>query len=303
MLWIRQSKYLNMTLDQLEVFEKVVEKGSFRAAADSLHRAQSAVSYGIRELERSLEVQLFSRKAYRPTLTPAGEALLSKARGLLVQAREIQAMGRALGQGEEACIVLGVSALCDFPPVIEVIRRFSARSATRIELLAEVLGGVSRVREGKADLAITEVVGTFPEELERTRIGLAEMVPVVSRTHPLAANPCEVRLADLKRYPQIVLSSTTPGLSAGVVPGVVTWRVADFLVKREAIRGGVGWGRMVSHLVQEDLDRGDLVEITAPELARDLVPLYLVRRRGELGPGRTQLWDMLSQIDTPSKSR
>ena len=38
-----------MTLDQLKVLAAIVETGSFRAAADRLHRAQSAVSYAIKD--------------------------------------------------------------------------------------------------------------------------------------------------------------------------------------------------------------------------------------------------------------
>ena len=65
-----------VTLDQLLVLSKIAETGSFRAAAGVLHRAQSAVSYAIKNLEDELGVELLCRDQYRPTLTPAGEAVL-----------------------------------------------------------------------------------------------------------------------------------------------------------------------------------------------------------------------------------
>ena len=47
-----------ITLDQIRVFEAVVETGSFSAAARRLNRAQSAVSYAIANLEAQLDALL-----------------------------------------------------------------------------------------------------------------------------------------------------------------------------------------------------------------------------------------------------
>src|SRR3984957_262098 len=69
-----------LTLDQIRVFLSVVDEGSFPKAAKSLNRAQSAVTYAIRKLEAEIGVPLFDRSAYRSVLTPAGRALLTRAR-------------------------------------------------------------------------------------------------------------------------------------------------------------------------------------------------------------------------------
>ena len=69
-----------LTLDQVRVFLSVVDEGSFPKAAKSLQRAQSAVTYAIRKLEAEIGVPLFDRSAYRSVLTPAGRALLTRAR-------------------------------------------------------------------------------------------------------------------------------------------------------------------------------------------------------------------------------
>jgi len=39
------------------------------------------------------------------------------------------------------------------------------------------------------------------------------------------------------------------------------WRVADLPTKADFIRGGLGWGNLPAHMVQEDLRRGDLVRL------------------------------------------
>ena len=67
---------MNYTLDQLLALEAVHRLGSFAAAAKSLYRATSAISYSIKSLEEALEVELFDRSGHRahgdsePTDTP-----------------------------------------------------------------------------------------------------------------------------------------------------------------------------------------------------------------------------------------
>lgn len=53
-------------------FMKVVEKGSFSAAARDLYLTQPALSKTVGQLERNLGFPLFDRTGYRPHLTPEG---------------------------------------------------------------------------------------------------------------------------------------------------------------------------------------------------------------------------------------
>src|SRR4051812_49940579 len=62
---------------RLRVLQEVVTRGSFSAAADSLHLSQSAVSQQIAVLEREVGVPLLERTSEGPKLTNAGEALMS----------------------------------------------------------------------------------------------------------------------------------------------------------------------------------------------------------------------------------
>ncbi|WP_138442383.1 LysR family transcriptional regulator [Sinomonas susongensis] len=72
-----------MQLHQLEYFLAVAEGMSFTGGARSLHVVQSAVSSGVRQLERELGTDLFVRLGRRIRLTPAGEALVPHARAVL----------------------------------------------------------------------------------------------------------------------------------------------------------------------------------------------------------------------------
>lgn len=60
-------------IDEIEVFIKVAELGSFSAAAESLNFPQSTVSRKIQKLEDSLEVRLLNRTTRQVKVTAAGQ--------------------------------------------------------------------------------------------------------------------------------------------------------------------------------------------------------------------------------------
>ena len=74
---------MDVHLRRLRYFVAVAEDLHFTQAAERLHVAQPALSRQIRELEDELRTPLLARSSRAVTLTPAGRALLPRARGLL----------------------------------------------------------------------------------------------------------------------------------------------------------------------------------------------------------------------------
>jgi DNA-binding transcriptional LysR family regulator len=80
----------NVTLQQLETFFWTVTLGSFSAAAERLYATQSAVSMRVRELERTLGVELFDRTHRTARLTPKGRELMEYAGRILDLSTELE---------------------------------------------------------------------------------------------------------------------------------------------------------------------------------------------------------------------
>ena len=78
-------------MDPMQVFARVVETGSFSAAAQRLDLSPSAISKLISRLEDRLGVRLFHRTTRRLSLTPEGETYLAGAQFILGEIAELEA--------------------------------------------------------------------------------------------------------------------------------------------------------------------------------------------------------------------
>jgi DNA-binding transcriptional LysR family regulator len=80
------------TLPDMAVFARVVEAGSFSAAARQLGLTPSAVSRQVARLETALRVRLLERTTRKLRLTDAGAAVHSRCQMLVAAAREVWAL-------------------------------------------------------------------------------------------------------------------------------------------------------------------------------------------------------------------
>ena len=68
-----------MTFEQILTLEAILQSGSFKSAADKLHKSQPSISMAIKKLEEEFGVLLFSREEYRPQLTAEGKLFFERA--------------------------------------------------------------------------------------------------------------------------------------------------------------------------------------------------------------------------------
>jgi DNA-binding transcriptional LysR family regulator len=88
-----------MTMDRLaamEAFVRVVETGSFSAAARQLHIGQPAVSKTVAQLEERLGVRLLVRSTRGLTATEAGQSFYERAKRVIDEADEAEVAARGI---------------------------------------------------------------------------------------------------------------------------------------------------------------------------------------------------------------
>lgn len=278
-----------LSLDQLRTFVAVADCGSFRAAAASLSRVQSAVSQTVANLEHQLQVKLFDRSGHRPTMTPEGQRLLADARDILLRVDAMRARARGLGGGLELQLTLTVDTLFPLSAVGHALREMRVQHpSVAIQLAVEPLGApIAALLDRRSNLAI--VVG---EEFRDRRvaieaIGAIRHIAVVSAEHALASlSRADAGPTVLSDHMQIVQSDPSP-LSEGRTFGVLSNQICHVTTqdaKRAMILAGLGWGRLPHWQIERDLSEGRLVRVPTDALGRDSqisMEAYLARRIDE----------------------
>ncbi|WP_274424281.1 LysR family transcriptional regulator [Chelativorans sp. YIM 93263] len=281
----------NPTLDQLQVFLTVVEKGSFSAASRALNRTQSVISYTITNLEAQLGLKLFSRSGTkRPQLTEAGKSVLEDTRRMLGDLDLMRARVQALNDGLEGELNVAVDGMVPCETVIDTLRAFRGRyPAVSLNVTVGTLGHVmDAVINGKAVIGFGGVLPTKNDRIIFERIGHSSaMIPVAAPEHPLGMLDRPLTLADVRDKTQLVIHDDS-GLTEGEDFNILsfkTWRVSDGATKYMFIRGGLGWGGLPAPLVEEDVARGRLVHLQFPAFDQGGYPVYTIRNGANpLGP-------------------
>jgi LysR family carnitine catabolism transcriptional activator len=175
------------SLRHLEVFCAVARARSFTRAAEELHVSQPVVSRTVRELERSLGVDLLVRTTRSVALTPQGEELLELAGDLVERFERTMDRFAEYCRGDYGRIVVATLpsiAAGYLPPIL--VGFLSENPAMRIEILDVTASEAARaVESGAADLAIASPATT--ESLRSDLLVRDRFVAVLSESHPLAS--------------------------------------------------------------------------------------------------------------------
>lgn len=287
-----------MTIDQLIVFIKIVELGSYRQAAEALFRSQPALTQAIKKLEEELHIQLFSRQSYRPTLTPAGTIFVKYARQAVEQMQDLKVLGTELGMGHEAYIRIALDIICPATHIIQIINQVLQRESPHTELIlySEVLaGGRERLLNDDVDFAIIPMHNEHPDLYFQPFLDVA-MIPVCAPGY-LPHYTFDSERA-LRAYRQIILSDTAKTmerLSHGVVTDAMQWEVTDIHLKKNIIQQGLGWGYLPEHMIKNEIESGAMIAINLLDKPVQSIPISLIRHStNPMGPVAHMIWAALN---------
>ena len=276
---------MNFDLSDLRAFVSVADLGSFRAAAETLHLSQPALSRRVDKLEQALGFRLFERTTRKVELNAMGRAFLPRARHVL---GELEAA--LLGMVDLSERIHGLVTVACIPSVVDnfvagVVRDFHRRfPSIRVRLLdqsaPDILLSVAR---SEADFGIT-YLGTQEPDLEFERLVEEPFVLACRADHPLA-RASQVRWAQLAEHDCVVLAPGSgnrllmdQGLAHVTAKPRWTCEVQHVPAQLSLIQAGVGIGA-VPRLALAGGAGASLVGVplVEPELARSV---GIVRRRG-----------------------
>jgi DNA-binding transcriptional LysR family regulator len=116
-----------MELRHLRYFTSVVQWKGYREASRHLHIAQPSISETIADLERELDLKLFSRVGRTAQLTPAGEVFYTEAVRTLAQAESAINTAKRAAKGEIGKLSIGFVGSATFVFLPELVRSYKAQ--------------------------------------------------------------------------------------------------------------------------------------------------------------------------------
>ncbi len=285
----------DISLNQLQALQTVVEAGSFARAAERLNRSQSSVSYQIGKLQQQLGLILLRTDGRRAVLTDQGEVILKQAQQLLHEKQRLAELAESLQQQWEPVVRLVVDAMFPNQPLMQALQHFAPASrGSRVELTEAVLSGASdALQRGEADLAICARApdGYLGEEIIALRF-----IAVAHPAHVLHRQQRKLTTADLEKHLQVVIhdSGNQHKMDLGWLGAEHQWSVSKLETSVAAISHGLGYGWLPDYVLQNNKLHDALKPLPLREGSHYTATLQLVFGKSEYpGPATRQLADCL----------
>jgi DNA-binding transcriptional LysR family regulator len=265
-----------MDLLALADFNLVARHGGFGKAARAAGRPKATLSRRVADLEASFDLRLFERGGRALKLTQEGRALYERTGALLTELDETAAAIASGGDRPRGRLRVSAPLLFSQTAMGKLAAGFTLKyPEVRLEVTTEDRT-VDMIEEGY-DLVIR--VNPAPDESLVGRVFLRDRLVVV-------ASPNLARTAGAQPVPAVVRSTADrsgwdvknpAGRSTIAIEPVLA--LSSLIMVRDAVRAGVGVGRLPVSLVSHDLADGTLVhwgDIDGPNIA--LWTLYPSRR-------------------------
>ncbi|MGL4285926.1 MAG: LysR family transcriptional regulator [Phreatobacter sp.] len=194
------------TFRQLRYFAVLAEELHFGRAARRLNMSQPPLSTGIRQLEEDLQVQLVERSSRRVTLTRAGETFAARARMLLGQLSEAEALTRKIAASPGGVVRVGLVPSMIFRGLPGMLHEFRERHAGYTVEIREMNSAtqLAAIFESKIDIGFVHGM-PLPPGVASLLIMDEPFVCCLPAAHPLAAQK-RVSLRALALEPLIIFA-------------------------------------------------------------------------------------------------
>jgi DNA-binding transcriptional LysR family regulator len=269
----------------LRVFVRVMERGSFSAAAKDLGLTPSAVSKLVSRLEDRLGVRLLERTTRRLALTPEGEAFLARARRIVADIEEAEAEVASVRAAPRGRLRINSGTAFGLHQLAPALADFLARYP-EVDIELSITDRLVDLIEEQADIAVRS--GHIPRgPFTQRRIADLERVICAAPAY-LRQRGTPRTAADLKDHDCIVVAG--PGLNrwpfktrgGGVdvvdVRARVTTDDAEAAL-RLAIEGA-GITRLSDVIVGRPLQAGELVPLLTDSHHVEPFPLAAIYPAG-----------------------
>lgn len=277
---------MNIDLEQLITFERIVREGSFSAAAWALDIPQPTVSARIKSLEQTLGGSLFHRQGRKVTLTDLGQTFLPYTQRSIAVLTEGVAMARQTKYGQRGRVSYGGLTSLSGALAGGAVAQFH-QTHPQVDLLvksSEHEKVVDWLRDRVIEIGL--VVWPCPESILTPMQPLLRfrepVLLVVGEHHPLARH-ATITYQELLEAAHPFLSLRWWKTLHPIIAQIASQSesiTASTESARYMVRSGSGMGFFTKVHILDDLKSGALVELKVqdlPTIVRDSSLVWLPR--------------------------
>ncbi len=276
----------------MTVFVAVAEAESFAAAARRLGMSPPAVTRAIAMLEARLAVKLLNRTTRHVRVTDAGQRYLDDARRIVADCDEADEAAGGINGTPRGQLSVTAPALFGkmyvMPGIVDYLRRYPD-----VEVAASFLDRVVNLVEEGIDAGVR--IGELPDSsMKAIKVGKVRRVVCAAPAY-LAAHGTPATPHDLAGHTTIVANAVTGSQEWRFVEEgrAVAVRIKPRLLVNsndgaiEAVRSGLGIGRLMSYQVAPQLASGELVVLLADYETKPM-PIHVVHREGRYASAKVR---------------
>ncbi|QYY35799.1 LysR family transcriptional regulator [Ruficoccus sp. ZRK36] len=195
-----------MEMHQLRYFVELARQGNFSRAAAACYVSQPSLSQQIMKLEDELGQPLIHRTRKGALLTHFGEAMLPRARRILLEAECIR--DEAQAQNDQTCGKINLGAIPTIAPFLlpslmeRCLEKYPQMQLSLVEDTTNDL--VAALRNGRLDFALMSRPFPWEDELEAITLFEDELLVTVAKNSPLNKRR-RIKLDDLAEHSMIVM--------------------------------------------------------------------------------------------------
>lgn len=287
---------LPLTLRQLQYAVAVAEYRSFRRASEACFVSQPSLSAQVAELESSLGVRLFERERGGVLLTPAGEAIVARARQTLLAAQELAQEARRFVDPLAGTLRVGIIPTVA-PYLLSQVVEGLQQDFPRLTLLwteEKTAALVEALGQGRLDavvLALEAPIG----ELEHEVLFFDPFWVALPRGHRLAKAKSPLPLDRLDDERMLLLDDghcfREQALSVCATSEVeeADFRATSLPTLVQMVRAGVGLTLLPELALAQEAERGGLAVRPLPPPAPGRTIVLAWRKGSPLAPALQQI--------------
>lgn len=284
------------TLQNMRVFARVIEAGSFTAAAQSMNSTTGAMSRAVSELEAHLRTRLMNRSTRRLALTSAGERYLKRVLQILADIDGAEEEASGAHEHPSGTLRMFSFASVGQHYILPAIAKYRAlHPDVKVELTLSQR--MPDLFEGSSDVAVVSAGTLSDSEVISHRLGSTFSILCASPDY-IDARGTPAAPADLANHDCLTLQTPAfparewtlegpQGRETLQISGPVQVNIAESLVV--AIREGMGIGMLPLYAAIDGLRDGSLVRVL-PQHTLQHTNLFALYASRKFVDAKTRTW-------------